>query len=103
MASCPDIFVTELERSQVKQGICSHTLSLDTIIHKISHWNNTNAIASGHRDIITLDATTGSQTAILSGHTKKYCLSPSHQMGSYLYLEVLIKLSSSGICRQGDN
>ena len=54
-----------------KQGICSHTLSLDTIIHKISHWNNTNAIASGHRDIITLDAITGSQTAILSGHTEK--------------------------------
>jgi WD40 repeat protein len=35
----------------------------------ISCWNNTVAVGSAHRDIVILDAITGSQTAILSGHT----------------------------------
>ena len=52
-----------------KWGTCSHTVSLGTAVFGVSHWNNTVAVASGHRDIIILDAITGSQTAILSGHT----------------------------------
>jgi WD40 repeat protein len=35
----------------------------------LSYWNNTIAVGSRDRDIIILDAITGSQTAILSGHT----------------------------------
>ena len=50
-------------------GICSHTVALGTNIYEISYLNNTLAIGSGHRDIIILDAITGGQTAILSGHT----------------------------------
>ena len=52
-----------------KWGTCSHTVLLGTVVFKISHWNNTIAVASGHRDIIILDAITGSQSAILSEHT----------------------------------
>ena len=35
----------------------------------ISLWKNTIAVGFGHKDIIILDAITGSQTAIFSGHT----------------------------------
>ena len=49
-------------------GICSCTVSFGSHILEISHWNNTIAVGSGHRDIIILDAITGSQAAILSGH-----------------------------------
>ena len=38
-------------------------------MNNISCFNNTVAIGSGHKDIIILDVITGSQTAILSGHT----------------------------------
>ena len=50
-------------------GTCSHTTSLDTNVHSISYFNNTVAVGSGCRDITILDVITGSQTAILSGHT----------------------------------
>jgi hypothetical protein len=33
------------------------------------YWNNTVALALGNKDIITLDVVTGSQIAVLSGHT----------------------------------
>ena len=50
-------------------GPCSCTVSLESYIQDLSHWNNTIAVGSKHRDIIILDAITGSQTAVLSGHT----------------------------------
>ena len=50
-------------------GVCSHTVSLGVKIYEISYSNNTVAVGSGHRDIIILNAITGSQKAILSGHT----------------------------------
>ena len=50
-------------------GVCSRTVSLSTCVYEISYSNNTVAVGSGHRDIIILNAVTGSQTAILSGHT----------------------------------
>ena len=53
----------------VDWGTCSRTVLLDAHIMCISCWNNTIAVGSGHRDIITLDAITGSQIAALSGHT----------------------------------
>ena len=50
-------------------GTCSCTVSLGTRAFIVSYWNNVVAVGSGHSDIITLDVVTGSQTAILSGHT----------------------------------
>ena len=50
-------------------GTCSRTVLLDAYIKCISYWNNTIAVGSGHRDIIILDVITGSQIAVLSGHT----------------------------------
>ena len=50
-------------------GVCSRTVSLGIEVYEISYWNNTVAVGSGYRNIIILDAITGSQTAILSGHT----------------------------------
>ena len=50
-------------------GICSRTVSLGTKGYEISYCNNSVAIGSAHRDILILDAVTGGQMAILSGHT----------------------------------
>ena len=50
-------------------SICSRTVSLGTKIYEISYLNDTVAVGSGHRDIIILDAITGTQKTILSGHT----------------------------------
>ena len=50
-------------------SLCSHTVSLATKGYEISCWKNIVAVGSAHKDIIILDAITGSQTAILSGHT----------------------------------
>ena len=50
-------------------GTCSRTASLGARANDISYFNNTVAIGSGHRDIIILGMITGSQIAILSGHT----------------------------------
>ena len=50
-------------------GTCSRTASLGASVYNISYSNNTVAIGSAHRDVIILDVITGSQTAILSGHT----------------------------------
>ena len=50
-------------------GSCSRTASLGKRVYSVSYSNNTVAIGSGHKDIIILDVITGSQTAILSGHT----------------------------------
>ena len=50
-------------------GICSRTVSLRSSVLSISHWNKNLAVGSGYGDIIILDTVTGSQTAVLSGHT----------------------------------
>ena len=50
-------------------GICSRTVSLKDHIQSLSHWNNIIAVGSHSGDIIVLDVITGSQMAILSGHT----------------------------------
>ena len=50
-------------------GICFRTVSLGTKGYGISCWKNTVAIGSAHKDIIILDAITGTQTETLSGHT----------------------------------
>ena len=63
--------VRVVEGLPVGWGIHSRTVSLGTDIQGISYWDNTVAIGSWYRDIIILDATTGTQTAILSGHNDK--------------------------------
>ena len=52
-------------------GTCSRTVSLGSYTRGLSCWNNTIAAASFNGDIIILDAITGSQTAVLSGHTEE--------------------------------
>ena len=49
-------------------GTCSRTVSLDDQPNSLSCWNNFVAVGSGSGKVIILDATTGSQTAVLSGH-----------------------------------
>jgi len=49
-------------------GVCSRTVSLDSHIWGLSYWNDNIAVGSSDRNIIILDAITGSQKAILSGH-----------------------------------
>ena len=78
--SPPTAFLQEHYHSELSQeakvvkglsagwGACSHTASLGERVYGISCFNNTVAIGSVHREIIILDAITGSQTAILSGH-----------------------------------
>jgi len=50
-------------------GMCARTVPLDSILCALSFWNNTIAVGSTHKDILILDAITGSQTAVLYGHT----------------------------------
>jgi len=49
-------------------GTCSRTVSLGSTAYGLSCWNNTIAVGSGV-NIIILSAITGSQMAVLSGHT----------------------------------
>ena len=50
-------------------GACSRTVSLDNHSLTLAYWNNTIAVGSYSGDTIILDAITGSQMAVLSGHT----------------------------------
>ena len=50
-------------------GVCSRTMILNSYVRALSHHNNSIAVGSGSRDIIILNAITGTQSAILSGHT----------------------------------
>ena len=50
-------------------GVCSRTVILDSHIEALSYHNNSIAVGSGSWDIIILDTITGTQTAVLSGHT----------------------------------
>ena len=49
-------------------GACSRTVLLDHHLHSLACWNNFVAVGSHSGEVIILDATTGSQTAVLSGH-----------------------------------
>jgi len=57
-----------VKRSEAGWGTCSRTVSFGCCIWALSYWNNTIAVGSQNSDIIILDAITGSQKAILSGH-----------------------------------
>jgi len=50
-------------------GMCSRTVSLDYEPWTLSYCKNTIAVGLEHRDIIFFNTITGSQTAVLSGHT----------------------------------
>jgi len=50
-------------------GTCSHTVLLNSDPWTLSCWNNTIAVGSEDKDILILDAITGSQIAVLPGHT----------------------------------
>ena len=51
-------------------GVCSRMALLDSFAQTLSHHNNSIAVGSGSRDIIIFNAITGSQSGILSGHTR---------------------------------
>ena len=57
--------------AKAEWGACSRTVSLDNSPLTLAYWNNTIAVGSGSGDIIILDAITGSQMAVLSGHTRQ--------------------------------
>ena len=57
--------------AKAEWGACSRTVSLDSSPQALSYWNNTIAVGSWSGDIIILDAITGSQMAVLSGHTSR--------------------------------
>ena len=52
-------------------GVCSRTTLLGSSTQTLSHHNNNIAVGFIPGDIIILDTITGSQTAVLSGHTEK--------------------------------
>ena len=51
-------------------GMCSRTVLLNSYIFALSYWNKTIAVGLYPGGIIILNAVTGSQMAILSGHTE---------------------------------
>ena len=55
--------------AKAEWGSCSHTVSVDTHGLALSYWNNTIAVGSRPGKIIILSTITGSQIAVLSGHT----------------------------------
>ena len=52
-------------------GTCTRTISCSDTPYSLAHWNNTIAAGFHQGDIIFFGALTGSQTAFLSGHTKR--------------------------------
>ena len=52
-------------------GVCFRTVLLDSYTVALSHHNTSIAVGSESGDIITLDAITGSQAAVFSGHTDR--------------------------------
>ena len=52
-------------------GMCYRTVLLGDGPLALSYWNNTIAVGSTHIDIVILDAITGSQIAVLSGHEEQ--------------------------------
>ena len=55
--------------TKAEWGACYRTVSLDTCGLALSCWNNAIAIGSQFGNIIILSSITGSQLAVLSGHT----------------------------------
>jgi len=49
-------------------GTCSCTVSFDQALYAVACWKNTITVSCSH-DIVTLDASTGIHTSIISGHT----------------------------------
>jgi len=82
-------------------GTCFRTVLLKAIPKTLSYGNNVIAAGLDSSDIIILDAITGSQAAVLLGIEKLVMSVAFSPDGSHLYLEVMIRLSSSGICRLG--
>jgi len=62
--------VRVVEGLQEEWGMCSRIVLLEDDPLSLSYWNNTIAIRSRHNYILILDAVTGSQTAVLPGHTE---------------------------------
>jgi WD40 repeat protein len=58
-----------IKGANARWGTCSRTVVLDQCPLTLSYWNNTIAVGYQDKNIIILDATTGSQAAVLSGHT----------------------------------
>ena len=52
-------------------GICSRTTLLSSFTQTLSHHGNSVAVGSESGDIIILNAITGSQSAVFSGHTRE--------------------------------
>ena len=52
-------------------GLCSRTTTLGSFTWTLSHHNNSIAVGSEHGDIVILNTITGSQSAVLSGHTER--------------------------------
>ena len=52
-------------------GVCSRTIPLSSRTLTLSHHGKSIAVGSGPGDIIIFDAITGSQLAVLSGHTRE--------------------------------
>jgi len=50
-------------------GMCSRTALLNDHLYSLSYWNDSIAVGTFNGDILILDAITGSQTAVLPGHT----------------------------------
>ena len=50
-------------------GMCSRTAAFGSYVLSLSYHNNSIAVGTYSRDIIILDAITGTQMAVLSGHT----------------------------------
>ena len=63
--------VKVVKGTSAKWGACSRTVTIDGIPRVLSYRNNTIAVGLGldSDNIIILDATTGSQTAVFPGHT----------------------------------
>ena len=61
--------VRVVEGLQEEWGMCSRTVLLDSNPSTLSYSKNTIAVGSVNNDILILDVITGSQTAVLHGHT----------------------------------
>ena len=58
--------VTELP---AEWGLCSRTVTFSSDPQALANWKDTIAVGLKSHNIVLLDAITGSQVAILSGHT----------------------------------
>ena len=61
--------IAKVVKGPTEWGKCSRTVVLDEYTCTLSHHNHSIAVASKSRDIIILDTITGTQAAVLSGHT----------------------------------